>query len=100
MANPPKPGVSMAKPPKTDLEIHLDFLGECSRISLGDFLLKWLERDCELRKQIAEKVNQAIDVCALVRLVEIVRENPDRVAEILRNHRGLLDLPARSKSER
>lgn len=81
------------------IEAHLRFLRECSRISLGDFFLHRLAMDQQLRKSIGEGMcrllNEAIDNAALIRLAEILRDYPDIFPRA-----DLVSLARRTKSKR
>jgi hypothetical protein len=71
----------------------IEYLRECSAISLGSFFLELFRRDCELRKEIEAKINERIENLALVRVAQIKR-NLDAAGKPLEMPRkNLLNFP-------
>lgn len=62
---------------KDDEVLLVRFLTECSPLSLDNLLIKRLDYDQQLRKEIVEKIDRAILNMAIVRLVEILRDHPE-----------------------
>ena len=64
-----KPGQSHSHPEDT-----FQFLATCSDVSLDNFVLSRYAKDRDLKKQIAAKLEEAIDVAGELRAAEWIRE--------------------------
>ena len=62
---------------KEDEALLAKFTRTCSKMSLEDFFLRRLNRDDELRKQIAALIEQRINNMALVLRAQWLRDHPE-----------------------
>lgn len=88
----------MPKPPakKQDLrtffqDVQYQYLPQASRTDLSDLLLQKLNKNAELRKALVATLTEAIDNLSFVRLVQILRDHPDGLVEILIHQPDLLE---------
>ena len=67
---------------KDDEALLARFLLTCSQMSLGDFFLKRLDHDRQLRKDLARLIDLLIENMAMVRLAEFLRDHRDEIAAL------------------
>lgn len=81
---------AMARKPRREIQLFVDkllkadpveagaeYLQGISRLGLGDFFLRALDKDKKLRRQIIALLDEAIDNWALVRIAQLRRDRPE-----------------------
>jgi hypothetical protein len=80
----------MAKKPRHEIQVFVDklleadpveagaeYLRGASRLGLGEFFLRALDKDKKLRRQIMALLGEAIENLALLRYAQLQRDRPD-----------------------
>ncbi len=67
-----------------DEQALVKFLSTSSQKSLSGFFLRRLEHDQQLRRDILQLIDQAIDNMAMVRLADFLRDNREAIRENIR----------------